>query len=110
MKKFIYTILLLVPMMFMGCGVTSQSTGLTDQGYLEFVCSTKHNPVTVKLDNKVTFEAKVKRIRKQSVKGEKYAISTGKHTIEVFDETGKLLYSRVVFIATQNTRTILIQK
>lgn len=110
MKKFLYTILLLVPIMFVGCGVTAQSSGLTDQGYLEFVCSTKHSPVTVKLDNKTTFEAKVKKVPKQSVRGDKYAISTGKHTVKVFNETGELLYNRVVLIATQETKTILIPK
>lgn len=110
MKKFIYTILLLVPIMLVGCGVTSQSTGLTDQGYLEFVSSSRHGAVTVKLDGKRTFEAKVKKTAKQSVRGNKYAISTGKHTVQVFNKTGDLLFSRVVLIATQETKTILIQK
>ncbi len=97
-------------MFLVGCGVTSQSTGLADQGYLEFVSSSRHGAVTVKLDDKTTFQAKVKKRTKQSVKGNRYAIATGTHKVKVFDKDGDLLYNRVVLIATQETKTIFIQK
>lgn len=93
-----------------GCkvGNVAVSQGLSDQSYLYFVSNHKYpEPVQVTLDGKTTFEAKVVRERKATVKGDTYAVSTGKHRVAVSFQ-GKTIWEREVFLSTQETKKIIL--
>ena len=93
-----------------GCkvGNVAVSQGLADQSYLYFVSVNKYaKPVQVTLDNGVTFNANVVRERKATVKGDTYAVSTGKRRVSVSYQ-GKTIWEREVFLSTQETKKIIL--
>lgn len=93
-----------------GCkvGNVAVSQGLSDQSYLYFVSTHKYpEPVKVTLDKGTTFDATVVRERKATVKGNTYAVSTGKHRVSVSYQ-GKTIWEREVFLSTQETKKIVL--
>lgn len=93
-----------------GCkvGNVAVSQGLADQSYLYFVSVNKYSqPVKVMLDNSIAFDATVVRERKATVKGNTYAVSTGKHRVSVSYQ-GKTIWEREVFLSTQETKKIIL--
>lgn len=112
-RQFLVLLLLLVPVSLLtGCrvGVMTHTTTLSDQGYIEIICTDSHDPVTVFVDKDTTFEAKVTNEHKRNVKGQKYTVAPGKRHLVVKDENGKVLYDRTVMIYAQQSKIIRINK
>lgn len=91
-------------------GIKTKSAELENEAFLEFVGPTHsyHGGVTVSLDNNVNFKAAVNKNKVKYVKGKVYAISTGTHILKV-SYNGKILYEKQIFVATQETKTIILQ-
>lgn len=63
--------------------------------------------VTVMLDGKKPFEAKVVKAKNANRKGTSYAVSTGRRKINV-TYNGKVIYSKEIFVSTQETKIITL--
>ncbi len=112
-RQYLAQIFLLVPMALLtSCrvGVMTHTRTLSDQGYIEIICTDSHNPVSVFVDKDTTFEAKVTNEHKRNVKGQKYTVAPGKRHLVVKDEDGKVLYDRTVMIYAQQSKIIRINK
>ncbi|MEG1749645.1 MAG: hypothetical protein RRZ65_09135 [Tannerellaceae bacterium] len=93
-----------------GCkvGNVAVSQGLSDQSYLYFVSTQKYAaPVRVTIDGTTTFDAKVIKEGKHTVKGNTYAVATGKRRVAV-SSGGKVVWEREVFLSTQETKKIIL--
>lgn len=89
-------------------GNVAVSQGLSDQSYLYFVSTQKYSdPVKVTLDGTTTFDAQVVKEKKHTVKGNTYAVATGKRYISVSSQ-GKVIWEREVFLSTQETKKIIL--
>ncbi|MCT4599326.1 MAG: hypothetical protein N4A32_00295 [Marinifilaceae bacterium] len=108
MKKYISILLVFTAVLLSSCkvGVMSESYGLEDNGFIQVVSDTKKEFVVLVIDDTKRFEVKVDKLRKMKVRGKKYTISTGKHNIKVYNQAGKLLYNKMVFISTQQSHVI----
>lgn len=109
-KSFIYGVLTLVCLLLSGCkvGNVPSSQGLSDQAFLYFVSINKYpQPVEVTIDNQTSFNAKVVKEKKGTVKGNIYAVATGKRHVKVSSQ-GKIIFERDVFLSTQETKKIAL--
>ncbi|MDR0418976.1 MAG: hypothetical protein LBH34_02040 [Prevotellaceae bacterium] len=95
---------------FAGCtGVRTVSTGLENESFLEFIGNPKDysNGVDVNIDDKVSFNAKVKKDYATRPKGEVYAIPAGSHVLTV-SYNSKEVYKKQIFISAQETKKIIL--
>lgn len=109
-KTIIYVLLTFVCLAFSGCkvGNVPSSQGLSDQAFLYFVSINKYpGTVEVTIDNQTIFEAKVVKEKKGTVKGDIYAVATGKRHVKV-NFRGKIIFERDVFLSTQETKKIAL--
>ncbi|MEG2573249.1 MAG: hypothetical protein RSA44_01155, partial [Bacteroides sp.] len=87
-------------------GRYTEEKGLPNQAYLLFVSNHSYsNTVQVTIDNKISFDAKVLKEKKMTVKGNTYAIGTGRKKLKVVDK-GKTIYEKEIFVTTQETKKI----
>lgn len=87
-------------------GNYSQEGGLPDQAYLLFVANEKYsNDVQVTIDNTTTFNAKVLKEKKGTIKGNTYAIAKGRRAIKVSFQ-GKIIFEKEIFVSAQETKKI----
>ncbi|BEH00005.1 hypothetical protein [Bacteroides sedimenti] len=87
-------------------GNYSQERGLPDQAYLLFVANEAYEgEVQVTVDNETTFNAKVIKEKKGTIKRDLYAIAKGKRYIKV-SYNGKVIYEREIFVSAQETKKI----
>jgi hypothetical protein len=104
------TIAVLVFTLVSGCtGVKTLSTGLENEAFLEFIGNPKAyaGGVTVTVDDATTFVADVNKDHTNRPKGKVYGISTGGHVITV-TYNNQVLYSKQVFVASQESKKILL--
>jgi hypothetical protein len=95
---------------FTGCkvGNVASTQGLSDQAYLYFVSTNEYKaPVSVTVDGSTVFEAAVVKEKKFNVKGNTYAIATGKRHVLV-KQNGQILFERTLFLSTQETKKITL--
>ena len=91
-------------------GVVSTSGGKDSQSYLQFVQGGNQsykNGVAVYVDNNPVFTAKVDKVKKNSIKGNRYVINPGTRHIKVVDN-GKTLYEKNVIVSSQETKKIIL--
>ncbi|MDR3137399.1 MAG: hypothetical protein LBT73_00740 [Tannerellaceae bacterium] len=90
-------------------GVKTLSTGLENEAFLEFIGNPKAygGGVSVTVDDAPTFLADVNKDHTNRPKGKVYGISTGAHTITV-TYNNHVLYSKQVFVASQESKKILL--
>ena len=87
--------------------VYNRAGGNDDLAYLQFVSSSSMSgkSVEVIVDNSATFEAKVQKERKSSIKPRQYTIKPGTRNIKVFYEQ-KLLIEQDIYVSQQKTKII----
>lgn len=109
-----FKLLFVVGLVLLLCGCkahspVAQQSGKEDVAYLLFVSQKEYanKYVTVSLDDKNTFEAKVVKAKDSNRKGTSYAISTGRKKINV-DYKGTSLYNKEIFVSTQETKIITL--
>lgn len=109
-KSILYLLAVTFCLLLTGCkvGNVAVSQGLSDQSFLYFVSINKYSePVKVTLDRSTSFDAKVVKEKKATVKGNIYAVSTGKHHVSVAYK-GKTIWEREVFLSTRETKKITL--
>ncbi|MGM9759148.1 MAG: hypothetical protein ACI30I_03415 [Parabacteroides sp.] len=109
-KQYLITLLCLIALCLQGCkvGNVASSQGLPDQAYLYFESANEYKgDVEVTLEPATTFRAKVYLPKKHLVKGETYAVATGKRHLRVSYQ-GKVIYERTLMFTTQETQKILL--
>ena len=99
-----------VALCFSGCETPrTASYGLPDIGYVQFVSSTKYKNVRAVFDDEVTVTAKVNSVEDRTVESDSnYAVTTGRHSVQVFDSKGNLLVSKDIFVSAQEIRMIYL--
>ncbi|WP_321332752.1 hypothetical protein [uncultured Bacteroides sp.] len=93
-----------------GCkvGNIASSQGLSDQAYLYFVSTNKYDvPVSVTIDGSTVFDAKVVKEKKYTIKGNTYAVATGKRHV-VVKQSNKILFERDLFLSAQETKKVIL--
>lgn len=95
-----------------GCSTYYPSVQESEQeeiAYLLFVSPTKHKgeAVTVTMDGKTTFRAKVLKAKKPNRRGRKYAATTGRRHISV-QQGRKVLYEKEIMLSAQETHIITL--
>lgn len=87
----------------------AQQSGKEDIAYLLFISGKEYTgkTVTVDIDGKTQFNAKVVKTRKANRRGTQYGVSTGRKTITVTYD-GKTLYNKQIFLSSQETKQILL--
>lgn len=110
MKQLTYITFLFFIFLTSCTGVKTVTKGLENQAYIEIIGTpSKYNGgVDVIVDKDLEFKAQVNKGTSARPKGNVYAISTGKHTITVKYQ-GKILYSKQVFVSSQETKQITLQ-
>ena len=90
--------------------VRESAQGRENESYLEFVGpSNKYKDgLTVQVDDNTPFNALVNKEGSRGPKRKLYAISPGRHLIQV-SFNGQLLYKQEIFLSAQETRKINIQ-
>lgn len=89
-------------------GIQSTTRGLENQAFISVVSESDYpDGVSVIIDGEKSFKAEVGESNTKRPKGTVYAISTGKHQIQVKDGA-KLLYAKQVFLSNQETRQIIL--
>lgn len=90
-------------------GYISEARGKAPEAYLQFVqTQTEYDHgVTVTIDGKITFTAKVDKETRRGVKGNKYAIATGRHQVKVMLNE-KLLFEKEIFVSSQELKQITL--
>lgn len=109
-RLLIYSCFALFSFLLSGCkvGNVASTQGLSDQAYLYFVSNQKYSDqIEVTVDRDLVFKAKVVKEKKYTIKGNTYAISTGKHHIKI-TYRGQTLYERELFLSTQETKKIAL--
>lgn len=97
-------------LMLSACSVgrTTESRGLENEAYLQFVRGMDdkyRDGVSVFVDDNAPFKAKVNKIKATTVKGDTYALKSGKRHIKVIYEE-RVVYEKDVVLSTQETRRI----
>lgn len=110
MKKWIF--IFIVPFMLNSCKSNypvAQQSGKEDMAFLLFVGSKEYSgkKVSVSVDDKTTFDAKVVKSKKANRKGTQYGISTGRHQLKV-QHSGKTIYQKEIFVSTQEVKQIIL--
>ncbi len=106
--KYIALLLVCICALFTSCkvGSYSQERGLPDQAYLLFVANESYDgEVQVTIDNHTTFNAKVLKEKKGTIKGNTYAIAKGKRSLKV-SYNGNVIYEKEIFVSAQETKKI----
>ncbi|MCR4919118.1 MAG: hypothetical protein K5928_04795 [Prevotella sp.] len=109
MKKTVAMLALLTTLLA-GCKIyapVEQATGKEDVAYLLFVSeggAYKNKNVSVSLDGQ-SYEAKVVKKKTSNRRGTQYTAPTGTHQLTVSSQ-GQTLYSKKVFLSTQEVKTI----
>ncbi len=87
----------------------AQESGKEDVAYLLFISPAKYKGeyVTVTLDDKTTFHAKVVKAKKSNRRGRAYAVATGRRSIRV-QQDGTVLYKKEIMLSTQETQIITL--
>lgn len=103
-------LLALLTVVLVGCSVgrTTESRGLENQAYLQFVRGNTEkysDGVDVYVDNAAPFRAKVNKVDSRTVKGNTYSIKSGKRHLKVEYE-GVVLYEKDIVVTTQETRRV----
>ena len=103
---------LLLPLItiLIGCGGTkSSSQGLDNESFLEIIGtpSMYSNGVDVVVDENKSFNAKVYKDKVGRMRGEVYAIKTGKHSVKIYSEN-KIIYNQQIFVSSQQTKKIML--
>lgn len=109
MKNKYYLIALLF-LFLTSCGGTKTSyQGLANESYLEFIGDPNNysKGVEVVVDDKTPFQAKVYKDKIGRMRGEVYAIASGKHTLKVYYEN-KIIYNKQLFISAQESKKIIL--
>ena len=90
-------------------GVQTTVKGLENQAFIEVIGDQGKytGGVTVIIDDNTTFMATINKHNNKRPKGNKYAITTGTHKI-VVKYLDEILYSQTVFLASQETRQIIL--
>ncbi len=108
--KYVLGILAAFCLLMTSCkvGNMASSQGMNDQAFLYFTSTQKYSePVNVTLDNKVHFDAKVVKEGPHTVKGDTYAVGTGKRHI-VVSYKNKIIFEKEIFLSTQDTKKITL--
>lgn len=101
-----FQFILLISLFITYCtGIETSSRGLENEAYLEFVGKGYSNGIKVIIDDKNEFDANVKREVKKRPKGDKYAISPGRHLIKVY-HNDSLIFRKEIFVSNQETYRI----
>lgn len=98
--------------LLLGCKANypvAQQSGKEDIAYLLFMSGREYTgkTVTVDIDGKTQFDAKVVKTRKANRRGVQYGVSTGHKTITVKYD-GKILYKKQIFLSSQEIKQILL--
>ncbi|MBP3467085.1 MAG: hypothetical protein J6K01_05680 [Paludibacteraceae bacterium] len=110
MKKSILMIIAAALALLASCKYpVTQSSGKENIAYLIFVSvSNKPNSmVEVTVDGNTVFTAETVKEKKSNNKGTTYAVAPGKRTVRVTDN-GNVLYDKVIFLSSQETKKILL--
>lgn len=109
MKKHILLLVTVISIIFTGCkvGRTTESRGLENESYLQFVQGQKvyEEGVDVFVDGIAPFKAKVDKMDSRMVKGNIYTVKSGTRHLKV-EYKGSVLYEKNVVLASQETRQI----
>lgn len=109
MKTYIWLLaLVLVVLGACSVGRTTESRGLENQAYLQFVRGNTDkylDGVDVYIDDAQPFKAKVDKVDSRTVKGNTYVIQSGKRHIRV-EYGGDVLYEKDIIVTTQETRKV----
>lgn len=107
MKK--YILFLLIPLMLSGCrvGRTTETKGLENESYLQFVQGQEKYPdgVDVFVDDLPPFNVKVDKVNDRIVKGNVYTVKSGTRYLKVVYKN-KTLFDKKVVLSPQQTRQI----
>lgn len=110
MKKNLNFLIVVSLLILNSCGGTKTSfRGLASESFLEFV----GNPgsysagVDVIVDDKPSFRAKVYKDKIGRMRGEIYAIATGRHTLKVKFQN-EIIYNKEIFISPQESKKITL--
>lgn len=109
MKKAIF-ILVLSFLFLESCGgIKTASHGLESESFLEFIGNPSNykGGVDVIIDDKTSFKAKVVKDKRNKVRGEVYAISTGTHLITV-SYNNSVIFKKQIFITAQESKKIVL--
>ena len=109
MKRAKYIILPLFIILISCGGTKTSSQGLNNESFLEIIGtpSLYSDDVDVVVDDNKSFKAKVYKERAGRMRGEVYAITTGKHSIKIYSKN-KVIYNQQIFVSTQQTKKIII--
>lgn len=109
MKTYIWLFaLVLVVLGACSVGRTTESRGLENQAYLQFVRGNTDkysDGVDVFIDDAQPFRAKVDKVDSRTVKGNTYVIQSGKRYLRV-EYHGNVLYEKDIIVTTQETRKV----
>ena len=115
MKKLAFFLACLMLMCVSACktGNFAASSGQDDIAYIWLVSSTDNfadKNMTVKVDDSTTFTMKVQRAKQDTERhnGSVHAIMPGARHIEVIDGNGKVVYSKEIFVSSQQTKMITL--
>lgn len=109
MKKHIWFLIISV-IVLSSCSVgrTTESRGLENEAYLQFVRGTTvkySDGVEVYIDKDEPFKAKVNKVDSRTVKGDTYVIKSGKRHLAVVYK-GETIYEKDIIVSTQETKRI----
>ena len=109
MKNLLYIMAIGLLIMTSCTGVKTASKGLEDECFLELIGNPKDyiDGVQVTIDQKTTFNAEVIKGTAKRPKGKVYAISPGKHSIEV-KYKNELIWAKQIFVSAQETKQIVL--
>lgn len=95
---------------FSGCeSPRTASYGVPDVGYVQFVSSTKYKNAKAVFDDDVTVTIKVNKAEERTIENDSnYAVTTGRHSVQVFDSRGSLVLSKDIFVSAQEIRVIYL--
>ncbi len=110
MKRIVFFMTFVLSLAFLSsCRMpVAQEGGKSDVAYLLFVSPEHYYNKIVDVHFSTLeedFTAKVVKEKKAMRKGKAYTVPTGRATVKVYYE-GKLLYSRQLFLSTQQTKVI----
>lgn len=112
MKKILSILVLLLALA--GCHRLPIETtgGKEDVGYVMFISEsgkTLGEELTVVVDDNTTFTANAVAANKAKLRGNLYGLATGSRKVVVKDAKGNVLYSKTLFISSQETKQISLQ-
>jgi hypothetical protein len=105
------TIILLLTVIFAGCGYKQTNTQISDVAFLKFTKSKSSNYSVIVNDKyKFTVDACVKNINTNecydTTSDKLYEITSGNTVIKVFDSKNNLILEKEMYIGSSNTKEI----